>query len=155
MSKKARSVLFKIITVLILVGIAAVMMVIGRGHTVYFDNKSIDVNGETIKAAYKVVVYVNGEKVAKLANRERGMATWIGQDFSMDLEITQEKKGEERNESYAIKLPYDLDGIVINLTGLLNGLPQEEYMSEFVSAIVEEEEVEEIVTDEFAMSEDF
>lgn len=155
MSTKIRSVLFKIGTVLVLIGIAAWMMVIGRGHTVYFDNKAIDINGESVKGPYKVEVYVGGERVAKLMNKERGMATWIGQNFSMELNITQEKKGEETTQSFDIKLPYNMDGIVINLTGLLNGLPQEEYMSEFVPAIQESEPDEEIVTDEFAIGEDF
>ena len=31
------------------------MMVIGRGHTVYIDNKSIDYNGQTYTTPYKVV----------------------------------------------------------------------------------------------------
>ena len=37
MSKK-KTLLIRILAVLVLVVIAAVMMVIGRGHTVYFDN---------------------------------------------------------------------------------------------------------------------
>ena len=71
------------------------MMVIGRGHTVYIDNKSIDYNGQTYTTPYKVVVYVDGEQVAKLRDKERGMATCIGQTFKMTLEITQEKGGSE------------------------------------------------------------
>ena len=46
--------------------IAGIMMVIGRGHTVYIDNKSIDYNGQTYTTPYKVVVYVDGEQVVLL-----------------------------------------------------------------------------------------
>ena len=79
----------------VVIAIAATMMVIGRGHTIYFDNKTIEnYQGNEYKAFERVVVTVKDEEVAKLGKRERGMATWIGQNFKMTLEIT-EKKGEE------------------------------------------------------------
>ena len=40
--KKKQNLLYPILAVLVLVIIAAVMMVIGRGHTVYFDNKTLN-----------------------------------------------------------------------------------------------------------------
>ena len=49
--KAKRRILFSVLMVLILVVIAAVMMVIGRGHTIYFDNKTLeDYQGQTYKA---------------------------------------------------------------------------------------------------------
>ena len=95
MKAKTRRILFSLLLVLILAVIAAVMMVIGRGHTVYFDNKTLeDYQGQTYKSFEKVVVTVKGEEVAKLAKRERGMSIWIGQNFKMILEVTREKGGE-------------------------------------------------------------
>ena len=47
MSKKTTSILFKVGTVVLLLAIAAVMFAIGRGHTVYFDNKKLEYNGTT------------------------------------------------------------------------------------------------------------
>ena len=73
--KKKQNLLYPILAVLVLVIIAAVMMVIGRGHTVYFDNKTLELNGETYKAPYKVEVIVKGETVAKLNARDRGVGT--------------------------------------------------------------------------------
>ncbi len=149
--KNKRAILFRVGAVLLLIAIAAVMMVIGRGHTVYFDNKTLEYNGTTYETPYKVVVFVNGEQAAKLYNRERGMATWIGQNFEMTLEITQDKGGDEVTQSYAIKLPYNMDGIVVNLPGYLAGLPEDAYLSEFVPLTVEEE-VEDVVIDEFGLT---
>ena len=40
--KSKRTLLFRILTVVILAAIAAVMMVIGRGHTVYFDTSALE-----------------------------------------------------------------------------------------------------------------
>ena len=149
---KTRRLLFRIGTLLILIAIAACMMVIGRGHTVYFDNKKLEYEGTTYDPPYKVTVYVGVEQVAKLNAKERGMASTIGQDFEMELKIMQVKGGDETRETYRIKLPRNLDGIVVNLPAYLAGLPQEVWMSEFVP-LTPQETVEEEVPggDEFDM----
>ena len=134
--KSKRKIVFSLLLVLVLAGIAAAMMVIGRGHTVYFDNKTVeDYNGQEYKSFEKVVVTVKGENVAKLAKRERGMATWIGQNFKMTLEITEKKGDDPVVKEVSVKLPYSVDGIVINLPALLAGLPEEAWYSEFVPAV--------------------
>ena len=143
MKAKTRRILFSLLLVLILAVIAAVMMVIGRGHTVYFDNKTLeDYQGQEYKAADKIVVTVKGEQVAKLNKRDRGMAIWIGQNFKMTLEITEKKGDEPRVQEVSIKLPYSVDGIVVNLPAYLAGLPEEAWFSEFVPAVTEEPEEE-------------
>lgn len=154
MSEKVRSLLFKIGAVVILVAIAVTMLFVGRGHTVYFDNKAIEINGEKIKGPYKVEVFVNGERVAKLYDKERGKATWIGQNFKMTLEITQEKGGDPVTKGYEMSLPHDWDGIIINLPGLLNKAPYDVFMTQYVQEeVVEEDEGDtgEVETDEFAI----
>lgn len=139
MKAKSRRILFSLLLVLILAVIAAAMMVIGRGHTVYFDNKTLeDYQGQTYKAFDKVVVTVKGEEAGKLSKRDRGMAIWIGQNFKMTLEVTAEKGDEPEIHEIALKLPYNVDGIVINLPALLAGLPEEAWYSEFVPAVTEE-----------------
>ncbi len=150
---KTRQLLFRLATVVILVAICAVMMIIGRGHTVYFDNKQIEYDGTTYECPYKIKVLVKDEQVANLKAKERGMATTIGQDFEMSLKITKEKGGDEVIENYSIKLPYNLDGIVINLPAYLAGLPEEAWMTEFVPMATETSAEEEEVPsgDEFAM----
>ena len=153
--KKAssRSIFFKAAALLILVAIAATMFVIGRGHTVYIDNKSIEYNGETYKAFNRVNVYVNGERVGKLSAKERAKSINIGQDFKMTIEVTKEKGGEtETFEDLTFKLPYNWDGIVINMPAYLNDLPQDIWMTEFVAQTTEAPADEEVVvTDEFEM----
>ena len=151
---KTRRLLFRIGTLLVLIAIAACMMVIGRGHTVYFDNKKLEYEGTTYEPPYKVTVYVGGEQVAKLNAKERGMATTIGQDFEMEHKIMEVKGGDETRETYRIKLPRNLDGIVVNLPGFLAGLPEEVWMSEFVPLTPQEDTSEEAPSgDEFGMEE--
>ena len=135
-------------TVAVLLIIAAVMLVIGRGHTVYFDNKTAEYNGTEYPAFQRVNVTVNGERVAKLSKRDRGMATWIGQNFKMELEVTANKGDDPKVIPVSIRLPYGLDGIVVNLPELVAGLPQEAWQSEFVPMIPVEELEEEIITED-------
>ncbi len=151
--KATRTILFRLGAIALLLAIAGAMMVIGRGHTVYIDNKTIDFGGQTYTAPYKVVVFVDGEQVAKLYNKERGMATCIGQKFEMTLEITQEKGGSEETVTVTLSLPYNMDGIAINLPAYMAGLPEEAYLSEFqpIAAESEEEGEEELPTDEFGL----
>ena len=148
-----RSILAKILTLVVILGIAACMFVIGRGHTVYFDAKKIEYNGETLEPGYRTAIFVNGERVARLSEGDRGMATWIGQNFKCTIEVTPEKGAEAKPYEIALKLPYNMDGIVINVPALLAGAPEEVYQSEFVSLATEVsvDEEEEIVTDEFQM----
>lgn len=129
---KTRRNLIRAGAILILLLIAGAMFYIGRGHTVYLDNKSMEFEGQTYAAPYKVTVYVNGEQVAKLYDNERGKSICIGPKFTMELEITQTKGGSEETRTIALRLPQKLDGIILNLPALLAGLPEEAYMSEFI-----------------------
>ena len=148
-----RSLIFKIGTLAVILGIAACMFVIGRGHTVYFDNKDIEYEGQALEAPYRAAVFVNGERVARLSPKDRGMATCIGQTFKMTVEITPEKGADAKSYDFTLKLPYSWDGIVLNLPALVEGWPEEAYQSEFFSLATEVSvgEDEEIVTDEFTM----
>ena len=152
--KNRRAIIFRVGAILLLLIIAASMMVIGRGHTVYMDNKTIEYDGQTYNSFYKVDVYVDGERVAKLRDTDRGMATNIGQKFTMTLAITREKGGPEETVEVTLNLPYNMDGIAINLPACMSGLPGDVCMSEFVIEPVESETSEENV-DEFGIYAEF
>ena len=137
--KSKRRLLICLLSVAVLIVIAAAMMVIGRGHTVYFDNYSLEYNGQTYETPYKITVIVKDEQIAKLYDKERGMSTWIGQSFEMDLEVMQEKGGSEETVHIQLDLPYSIDGIILNLPAVLAGLPEEAYLTEFVPAAPEPE----------------
>lgn len=137
--KSKRRIFFCAAAVAILIAIAALMMVIGRGHTLYFDNRTLEYNGTTYESPYKVTIYVKGEQAAKLYDKERGSSVWIGQDFTMDLEIMDQKGGDERTQTIQLKLPYSVDGIIVNLPAVLAGLPEEAWFSEFIPAPTEAE----------------
>ncbi len=144
-----------ILVVLVLLVIASIMFVIGRGHTVYFDNKSLTADGQTYDAWYQIEVFVGDEKVAKLKAGDRGMVSTMGQDFSVILHLKADAEAKKTGSAVSLKLPYSMDGIILNLPALLAGAPQEVYMEEFIPApVVEDEEEEVIVTDEFGLGEE-
>ena len=51
MKKKTsnRRLIFQLAAVVVLIVIAYAMTIVGRGHTVYFDNKKLEYNGETYR----------------------------------------------------------------------------------------------------------
>ena len=144
-----RKILFRVGTVVVLLAIAACMMVIGRGHTLYFDNKKLEYEGQTYDAIRRINVFVGDEQVAKLSKKERGMATFTGQSFKFNIEVVREKGGDSEFYDFAVNVPYGQDGVVVNLIGMIEGLPQDAWMSEFVPVATEETEEEPAEGDEF------
>ena len=147
---KTRRLVIRVAAVLVLIIIGIIMSIIGRGHTIYLDNKALDYEGQSYKAPYKVTVTAGGEQVAKLYDKERGSATCMGGTFTVTLEIMQTKGGEEDVQTYKIPVPSNMDGVIINIPGYLAGLPQEAYLSEFVAAPSEETD-EDVSTDDTAL----
>lgn len=153
--KNKRQLLFRVAAIIVILAVAAVMFVIGRGHTIYFDNKEISYNGQTVEPYYKVTVMVGDQKPAKLSKGDRGMADIMGQTLSMTVEITDEEGGKPHAHKVGMSVPYGMDGITINIPALMAGLPQDAYMSEFIIEVPDEGATdEEIVTDEFDMGAD-
>ena len=150
--KDKRRLLFRIAAIVIILAVAAVMFVIGRGHTIYFDNKETAYNGQTVEPFYKVVVTVGDQKPAKLSKGDRGMGEVMGQKLSMTVEITDEEGASPHAHKVNMSVPYNMDGITINIPALMAGLPEEAYLSEFVIEVPDTGATdEEIVTDEFEM----
>ena len=156
--KNKRQLVFRIAALVIILAIAAAMFVIGRGHTIYFDNKTVEYNGQEVKAFYRVNVTVGSQKPAKLQARDRGMAEIMGQTLTMTLEITDDKGGKPHAHKVSMGIPYNMDGVIINIPALMAGLPEDAYMSEFVIVAPQEDSEEEETPgeggDEFDMGEE-
>lgn len=144
MKTTKRSWIIRIAFVLVLVLVAVLMLRIGRGHTVYFDNRALDKDGQSVAAPYKITVYVNGEQISKLYDKERCMVTNIGDSLELTVEVMQQKGGSETTETYKLTLPHSIDSVIINLPAYMAGLPEEGYLEEFIpapSADLDDEEV--------------
>ena len=135
---KTRRLVIRVAAVLVLIIIGIIMSIIGRGHTIYLDNKTLEYNGQTYKAPYKVTIYVGDEQLIKLYDKERGSTTCLGQTFTVTLEVMDTKNGSEEMQTYKIPVPKNMDGVIINIPGYLAGLPEEAYLSEFIAAPTED-----------------
>ena len=144
MKTTKRSWIIRIAFVLVLVLVAVLMLRIGRGHTVYFDNRALDKDGHSVAAPYKITVYVNGEQISKLYDKERCMVTNIGDSLELTVEVMQQTGGSETTAPYKLTLPHSIDSVIINLPAYMAGLPEEAYLEEFIpapSADLDDEEV--------------
>ena len=149
--KVKRQTLFIAAAILLLVGIAALMLVIGRGHIIYVDNKTIEYNGTQYKAFEYVLMDSKGNKTQEAYARERVQLTCVGQTLKINYEITKKKNGTPEQGSFTVKIPYSWDMTVINLPAYFAGLDQEVWLTEFIQAPSTDNTVqEEIVLDEFA-----
>lgn len=153
--KKKKTLLFRLLTVLLLLIIAFVMFIIGRGHTIYFDNKTLEATGINYPSLYKVVVKSGGDEIAALMKRERGMMTTLGQRLRFSLDVSETKDSEVVTRDFDLSLPYGMDGIVLNLPALLAGEAPAVYLSEFVSMATETAPEEEVSPEENLLPSDF
>ena len=135
---KTRRLVIRVAAVLVLIIVGIIMSIIGRGHTIYLDNQTLEYNGQTYKAPYKVTIYVGDEQLTKLYDKERGSTTCLGQTFTVTLEVMETKNGSEEMQTYKIPVPKNMDGVIINIPGYLAGLPEEAYLSEFIAAPTED-----------------
>lgn len=146
---KVRRIAFISGLIAILVGISVLCFIFGRGHNVYFDNKSLEgTNYESY--AYIDLIY-KGEKITSLGKAERANIALTGQKLTVEVKYQKKKSSKEENAVLYFNLPYNLDGIVINLPALLDGADESIYMSEFVPVVSVEDDEETPNTDEFAI----
>lgn len=152
MNNKKRRILFSLLFSLIIVGICVVCFIVGRGHNVYFDNKTTD--DEKYHSYNAIDLYYKGEKVTTLAARERISISLTGQKIEVELHYRKGKNESKSEKVVTFAIPYDMDGIVINLPAYLDGADQDTYMYEFVSGAVSADSLDDEVpvTDEFGIS---
>lgn len=137
MKTTKRAWIIRIAAVVILVLVGALMMKIGRGHTVYLDNKPLEYQGVSCTSPYKLTITHKGEQIAKLYEGERGALTNIGDNLELTLEIMETKGGAETTQVYKLTLPHSMDNIIINLPAFMAGLPEEAYLEEFIPVVTD------------------
>lgn len=147
---------YRLGAIALLLIIAIIMLFIGRKHIVYVDNKTFESDGASYSAMYKVEVSARNNDNKKLYARERGELVMKGQSTTLHLTITQAKGGAEESLDYKLKVPFGKDAVVINIPALLAGLPQDVWMTDFVSlATNTSTEADTVVlTDDFGLGDD-
>ncbi|MDO4476285.1 MAG: hypothetical protein Q4B59_05845 [Lachnospiraceae bacterium] len=157
--KKATRIVIRLLAIAVIIGVAVAMAIIGRGHTIYLDNKDHEYNGTTYEAFYKVeVLDANMKATQKLSAGDRGMESVMGQKYSTVVAVTR-KEGDKR-EGFMItyQIPYGMDGVILNIPAYLGAAdgetpaPEEAYMEEFIPVEVEDDTEEVVLGDEFDLT---
>lgn len=151
--KNTKRIIYGAILVVLLVATCVVCFIVGRGHTVYLDNKSIE--GTEYSYYECIEVFQKGNKITELYKKERGVVTVTGQKCKLTLEIQKKKNSMDYDTvEVEIPIPYGIDNVVINLPAYLEGATEDIYMDEFVPLVTDTGEDEEIDTgDEFDLGE--
>ncbi len=149
--KISKKFLYRSISILVIILLAFFMFVIGRGHTIYFDNKTFESQNLTYNSVYRVDLMVKGELKGQIFSRERISDTCMGQSFNFILKVIESRGDEPKEYEFKIRIPYSWDGVVINLPALINGAEENVYMSKFIPTVVETPSLEDdvVITDEF------
>lgn len=151
--KVKRQTLFIIGAILLLIGIAVWMLMIGRGHIIYIDNKTIEYNGTEYKALNLVELSAKGNKSQEAFARDRIQFVCVGQKLKIDYEATMKKTSLPEEGVLEMKIPYSWDAVVINLPAYFAGLPEEVWFTEFIQVPSTDLSAnEEIILDEFSTS---
>lgn len=149
--KKTRKILFSLALVAVLIVISVLCFILGRGHTVYLDNKTIG----NYNAYQFIEISYKGKDVSILGKEERTVVSVIGQKCTLDLVVTEKRGSMDEEKTITVELPYDMNDIVINLNAYLDGADEATYLTEFVSlmpAATQEETVEEVdIGDDFGV----
>ena len=141
--KSKRSILARLIALVAVIALAVAMFIVGRGHTIYIDNKDLEVGGKKYEAFYQVEVFVKDKSVAKLKAGDRGMVTVMGQKFRMVLHITPKEGEKKYGSAVSMNLPYNMDGIILNIPAILGGGSEEDWQSdEFNAQLLANKEID-------------
>ncbi|MCQ2398086.1 MAG: hypothetical protein MJ052_02140 [Sphaerochaetaceae bacterium] len=146
-----RQTLFIVGAVLLLVGIAVLMVIIGRGHIVYVDNKTVEYNGNEYKAYNLVELSAKGNDPQEAFARDRILFKCVGQSLKIEYEATKKQSSSPEKGIINKKIPFSWDAVVVNLPAYFAGLPEEVWFTEFIQEPPADKSSsnEEIVFDEF------
>ncbi len=95
-------------------GLAALVFVLGRGHTILLDNK--DAGGGAIRAINGLVISVNGGEEIELYPGDRDKAVVVGQRHRVAVETMDGRKVER-----TIRLPIGKDMLLLSIPMLVAG----------------------------------
>ena len=118
--------------VIVLVILLAVFLYnYGKQHTVYIDNRTIEIDGVSYKALDWAEVSVDGGESEEYSPRTRREATVMRQKHSIHV-LYEDEDFNQFEYDAEFSIPLNETYIVLSLPALVAGLPEEQYLSEFV-----------------------
>ncbi len=103
----------------------------GMQHTIYVDNRTIEIDGESYRALDWAMVSVDGSESQEYSPRTRREEVVMRQKHTIHV-VYEDDDFNEVEFDASFTLPVNEKQIVLSLPALLAGLDQSQYLTEFV-----------------------
>ena len=115
--------MYRVVALIVVLILAVLLFVFGKGHTLLLDNKNIKIDEKSYKATYSLMVSVNGEEAISVKKGLRkGMTDMVaGPWHSIKIDVLDKKEIIKTVEK---KFSLSLDNMfVLSLPALLEDSP--------------------------------
>lgn len=120
------------LAVIVLVLLLAVFLYhYGKQHTVYIDNRTIEIDGQSYKALDWAEVLVDGGDSQEYSPRTRREATVLRQKHSIHV-VYEDEDFNQFEVDVEFKVPVNETQVVLSLPALVAGLSEDQFLTEFV-----------------------
>lgn len=103
----------------------------GKQHTVYVDNRTIEIDGQSYKALDWAEVSVDGHDSKEYSPRTRREETVQRQKHTIHV-IWEDEDFNQFEMEAEFRVPLNETQVVLSLPALVAGLSEEEYITEFI-----------------------
>ncbi|MDD4011302.1 MAG: hypothetical protein PHI83_04080 [Sphaerochaetaceae bacterium] len=141
----SRSLLIRIIAIVLVIALGIVMYFIGRQHSILIDNKDIVIDSVTYPAYKLLEVKIDDQKAKELSKRDRIEVIVTAQKHT--LTVVDSMKGTGMIV-YDLNIPVKEDMMLLSLPALLAGLPIEKCLTHYEVASIAPPAEEEVIVSE-------
>ena len=117
--------------IVVIILIALFLYSYGKQHTIYIDNRTIEIDGTSYRALDWAEVSVDGGSSAEYSPRTRRQETVMRQKHTIHV-VYEDKNFNEITFDAEFSIPINESQIVLSLPALIAGLDESQYLSEFV-----------------------
>ena len=121
----------RLAVVVVVILLAVFLYHYGKQHTVYVDNRTIEIDGVSYKALDWAEVSVDGREAEKYSPRTRREETVIRQKHTIHV-VYEDEDFNQFEVDAEFTVPLNETQVVLSLPALVAGLEEDQYITEFV-----------------------
>lgn len=121
----------RLAVIVVIILLAVFLYHYGMQHTVYVDNRTIEIDGQSYRALDWAMVSVDNGESQEYSPRTRREETVMRQKHTIHV-VYEDDDFNEIEFDAEFTLPVNKKQIVLSLPALLAGLDQSQYLTEFV-----------------------
>ncbi len=121
----------RLAVIVVVILLAVFLYCYGKQHTVYVDNRTIEIDGVSYRALDWAEVTVDGAKKQEYSPRTRREETVMRQKHTIHVLYEDEDFNQFEVEG-EFSIPLNETQVVLSLPAFIAGLPEEDFITEFV-----------------------